>query len=104
MADYVGSTQGLLNYVTNSDKKKFLVVTESGILHQMTKANPEKTFIPVPPEFEGKTCMCNECKYMRMNTMEKLYLCLRDEKPEILIEEELRSKAVKPILRMLEMS
>ena len=104
MADYVGSTQGLLNYVTNSDKKKFLVVTESGILHQMTKANPDKTFIPVPPELEGKTCMCNECKYMRMNTMEKLYLCLRDEKPEILIEEELREKAVKPILRMLEMS
>ena len=104
MADYVGSTQGLLNYVTNSDKKKFLVVTESGILHQMTKANPEKIFITVPPELEGKTCMCNECKYMRMNTMEKLYLCLRDEKPEILIEEELREKAVKPILRMLEMS
>ena len=104
MADYVGSTQGLLNYVTNSDKKKFLVVTESGILHQMTKANPDKTFIPVPPEIEGKTCMCNECNYMRMNTMEKLYACLRDEKPEILIEEELREKAVKPILRMLEMS
>ena len=104
MADYVGSTQGLLNYVTNSEKKKFLVVTESGILHQMTKANPDKTFIPVPPEIEGKTCMCNECKYMRMNTMEKLYACLRDEKPEILIEEELREKAVKPILRMLEMS
>lgn len=104
MADYVGSTQGLLNYVTNSDKKKFLVVTESGILHQMTKANPDKTFIPVPPEFEGKTCLCNECNYMRMNTMEKLYACLRDEKPEILIEEELREKAVKPILRMLEMS
>ena len=104
MADYVGSTQGLLNYVTNSEKNKFLVVTESGILHQMNKANPEKTFIPVPPEIEGKTCMCNECKYMRMNTMEKLYACLRDEKPEILIEEELRQKAVKPILRMLEMS
>ena len=104
MADYVGSTQGLLNYVTNSDKKKFLVVTESGILHQMTKANPDKTFIPVPPELEGKTCACNECVFMRMNTMEKLYLCLRDEKPEILIEEELREKAVKPILRMLEMS
>lgn len=104
MADYVGSTQGLLNYVTNSDKNKFLVVTESGILHQMTKANPDKTFIPVPPEIEGKTCACNECVFMRMNTMEKLYLCLRDEKPEILIEEELREKAVKPILRMLEMS
>ncbi|MBP1664788.1 MAG: quinolinate synthetase, partial [Bacteroidetes bacterium] len=79
-------------------------ITESGILHQMTKANPDKIFIPVPPEFEGKTCMCNECKYMRMNTMEKLYACLRDEKPEILIEEDLRLKAVKPILRMLEMS
>ena len=104
MADYVGSTQGLLNYVTKSDNKKFLVVTESGILHQMSKANPDKTFIPVPPELEGKTCACNECVYMRMNTMEKLYLCLRDEKPEILIEEELREKAVKPILRMLEMS
>ena len=104
MADYVGSTQGLLNYVTNSDKKKFLVVTESGILHQMTKANPDKTFIPVPPEIEGKTCACNECVFMRMNTIEKLYLCLRDEKPEILIDEELREKAVKPILRMLEMS
>lgn len=104
MADYVGSTQGLLNYVTNSDKYKFLVVTESGILHQMTKANPDKTFIPVPPEIEGKTCACNECVFMRMNTIEKLYLCLRDEKPEILIDEELREKAVKPILRMLEMS
>lgn len=97
MADYVGSTQGLLNYVTNSDKNKFLVVTESGILHQMTKANPDKTFIPVPPEIEGKTCACNECVFMRMNTIEKLYLCLRDEKPEILIDEELREKAVKPI-------
>ena len=104
MADYVGSTQGLLIYVTNSDKNKFLVVTESGILHQMTKANPDKTFIPVPPEIEGKTCACNECVFMRMNTIEKLYLCLRDEKPEILIDEELREKAVKPILRMLEMS
>ena len=104
MADYVGSTQGLLNYVTKSDKMKFLVVTESGILHQMTKANPDKTFIPVPPELEGKTCACNECVFMRMNTIEKLYLCLRYEKPEILIDEELREKAVKPILRMLEMS
>ena len=104
LADYVGSTQGILNYVTKSDETKFLVVTESGILHQMEKANPHKTFIPVPPEFEGKTCMCNECKYMRMNTLEKLYLCLRDEKPEIKIDEKLRQKAVKPILRMLEMS
>ena len=104
LADYVGSTQGILNYVTKSDKTKFLVVTESGILHQMQKANPQKTFIPVPPEFEGKTCMCNECKYMRMNTLEKLYLCLRDEKPEIKINKKMREKAVKQILRMLEMS
>lgn len=104
MADYIGSTQGLLNYVTKSEKNKFLVVTESGILHQMQKANPAKTFIPVPPEFQGKTCMCNECKYMRMNTLYKLYLCLRDEKPEIIIDEKLREKAVKPILKMLEMS
>ena len=104
MADFVGSTQGLLNYVTKSDKTKFLVVTESGILHQMSKANPDKTFIPVPPEIEGKTCACNECVFMRMNTLEKLYLCLRDETPEILIDEELQEKAVKPILRMLELS
>ncbi|MHB9054943.1 MAG: quinolinate synthase NadA [Paludibacteraceae bacterium] len=104
MADYVGSTQGLLNYVTKSENNKFLVVTESGILHQMKKNNPDKIFIPVPPEIEGKTCACNECVYMRMNTLEKLYLCLRDEKPEIFIEEEIRLKAVKPILKMLEMS
>ncbi|MFV0472240.1 MAG: quinolinate synthase NadA [Paludibacteraceae bacterium] len=104
MADYVGSTAGLLKYVTESDKTQFLVVTESGILHQMQKSNPKKLFIPVPPEFEGKTCMCNECKYMRMNTLEKLYLCLRDEKPEIVIDERLRKKAVKPIIKMLEMS
>lgn len=104
MADFVGSTQGLLNYVTNSDNKKFLVVTESGIIHQMEKLNPDKTFIPVPPEIEGQTCHCNECIFMRKNTMEKLYLCLRDEQPEILIDEEVRKEAVKPILRMLEMS
>ncbi|MGC3977057.1 MAG: quinolinate synthase NadA [Paludibacteraceae bacterium] len=104
LADYVGSTQGILNYVTVSQKSKFLVVTESGILHQMQKSNPEKAFIPVPPEFEGKTCLCNECKYMRMNTIYKLYTCLRDERPEIKIDEILREKAVKPILKMLEMS
>lgn len=104
LADYIGSTKGILNYVTHSDKNKFLVVTESGILHQMQKDNPEKTFIPVPPEFEGKTCMCNECNYMRLNTLEKLYLCLRDEKPEIKVSEKIRKLAVKPIIRMLEMS
>lgn len=104
MADFVGSTQGLLNYVSQSEKEKFLVVTESGILHQMEKLNPNKIFIPVPPELEGQTCHCNECVFMRMNTLEKLYLCLKDEKPEILVDERVRIKAVKPIERMLEMS
>lgn len=104
MADFVGSTSSLLNYTTKSEKKKFLVVTESGIIHQMEKHNPDKTFIPVPPEIEGQTCHCNECIFMRKNTLEKLYRCLKDEKPEILIDEELRKKAVKPILKMLEMS
>ncbi len=104
LSDFVGSTQALLNYATNSETDKFLVVTESGILHQMEKSNPNKTFIPVPPEIEGQTCHCNECHYMRMNTLEKLYLCLRDEKPEILIDDTLREKAIKPIIKMLEMS
>lgn len=104
MSDYVGSTQGLLNYVTQSSNTHFLVVTESGILHQMEKANPDKVLIPVPPEIEGKTCACNECSYMRLNTMEKLYLCLKNETPEIKIDDQLRKEAVKPILRMLELS
>jgi len=104
MANFVGSTQAMLNYATNSDKNTFIVVTESGILHQMQKANPDKLFIPVPPEIEGKTCACNECEYMRMNTLEKLYDCLKNEKPEILVDKNIREKAVKPILKMLEMS
>ncbi len=102
MADFIGSTQALLNFTTSSDKKKFLVATESGILHQMEKKNPDKEFIPVPPN--DSTCACNECNFMRLNTLEKLYNCLLKEYPEILIEEELQKKAVKPILRMLEMS
>jgi quinolinate synthase len=102
MADFIGSTQALLNYTISSDKQKFLVATESGILHEMQKKNPEKTFIPVPPN--DSTCACNECNFMRLNTLEKLYLCLKNEKPEILVEESIRVKAVKPILRMLEMS
>lgn len=104
MADFVGSTSALLNYTNRDDKNKFIVVTESGIIHQMEKQNPEKTFIPVPPEIEGQTCHCNECVFMKKNTIEKLYLCLRDETPEVLIDEEVRVKAVKPIVRMLEMS
>lgn len=102
LADVVGSTQALLNYATESDKKEFLVATESGILHEMQKHNPEKTFIPVPPD--DSTCACNECNFMRLNTLEKLYLCLRDEQPEITVDEDIRIKAIKPIQRMLEMS
>ena len=102
MADFIGSTQALLNYATASDKNSFLVATESGILHEMQKQNPNKEFIPVPPN--DSTCACNECNFMRLNTLQKLYDCLKNESPEILIDEEIRVKAVKPILRMLEMS
>ena len=102
MADFIGSTQALLNYATASDKNTFLVATESGILHEMQKQNPDKEFIPVPPN--DSTCACNECNFMRLNTLQKLYDCLKNESPEILIDEEIRVKAVKPILRMLEMS
>lgn len=102
MADYIGSTQALLNYTQQVENSKFLVATESGILHEMQKKSPEKIFIPVPPN--DSTCACNECSFMRLNTLEKLYLCLKNEFPEIKVDEELRLKAVKPILRMLEMS
>jgi len=102
MADFIGSTQALLNYATESKAISFLVATESGILHEMQKHNPQKKFIPVPPN--DSTCACNECNFMRLNTLEKLYNCLLNETPEILVDEEIRVKAVKPILRMLEMS
>lgn len=102
LADFVGSTQALLNYATNSQDTEFLVATESGIIHQMQKQNPKKVFIPVPPV--DSTCGCNDCKYMRLNSLEKLYLCLKTEQPEILVDEALRVKAVKPIERMLELS
>ena len=101
LADVVGSTQALLNYAINSDSRQFLVATESGILHEMTQRCPGKEFIPVPPE--DSTCACNECNFMRLNTLEKLYNCLKNETPEIQVDESLREKAVKPILRMLEM-
>lgn len=102
LADVVGSTQALLNYAINSDSRQFLVATESGILHEMTQRCHGKEFIPVPPE--DSTCACNECNFMRLNTLEKLYNCLKNETPEIQVDESLREKAVKPILRMLEMS
>lgn len=102
MADFIGSTQALLNYTIQSDKLKFLVATEAGILHEMQKKNPGKTFIPVPPN--DSTCACNDCNFMKLNTLHKLYLCMKNETPEITIDEEIRIKAVKPILKMLEMS
>ena len=102
LADVVGSTQALLNYAVESDAHPFLVSTERGLLHAMTQRCPVKEFIPVPPE--DSTCACNECNYMRLNTLEKLYNCLKNETPEILVEDSVREKAVKPILKMLEMS
>ncbi len=101
-ADVVGSTQALLDFAVNSDASEFLVATESGILHEMQKRCPHKTFIPVPPD--DSTCACNECNYMRLNTLQKLYDCLDRESPEITVDPEIRQLAVKPILRMLEMS
>lgn len=102
MADFIGSTQALLNYSVQSENQQFLVATESGILHEMQKKSPEKEFIPVPPN--DSTCACNECNFMRLNTLEKLYDCLKNESPEILVDEEIRIQAVKSIHRMLEMS
>lgn len=102
VADFVGSTQVLLNYSARSEIKQFLVATESGILHQMQKQSPQKEFIPVPPN--DSTCACNECNFMRMNTIKKLYECLRIEKPEVLVDEKIREKAIIPIERMLQMS
>ncbi len=100
-ADYIGSTTSLLRHVTNSSHDTFIVVTESGILHQMQKAAPHKTLIPAPPE---SNCACNECPYMRLNTLEKLYLCMKTGSPEILMDEDLRLKALKPMQRMLALS
>lgn len=102
LADVIGSTQALLDYATKSNETQFLVATESGILHEMQKKNPEKEFIPVPPA--DSTCACNECNFMRLNTLEKLYSCLRDEIGEIVVDENIAQKALKPIVRMLEMS
>ncbi|HRB30490.1 MAG: quinolinate synthase NadA [Chitinophagaceae bacterium] len=101
MADYIGSTSGLLKYVQNSNDKTFIIATEAGIIYQMQKKCPGKTFIPAPPE---NTCACNDCPYMKLNTLEKLYLCIKYEKPEILMDEKLRQAAKKPIDRMLEIS
>jgi len=102
LADFIGSTASLLKYVQRSDNEEYIVATESGIIHQMIKSCPEKKFIPAPPN--DSTCGCNECSFMRLNTLEKLYNCLKNEYPAIEIAEEIRVKAEKPILKMLELS
>lgn len=102
IADKVGSTAALLDHARKSQAREFIVATESGIIHQMQKDCPEKTFIPAPPT--DSTCGCNDCNYMKLNTMEKLYRCLRDEKPEIEVDPALAERARRPIERMLELS
>ncbi len=102
LADKVGSTAALLKYAIQSDNKEFIVATESGILHEMQKSCPEKVFIPAPPN--DSTCACNECNYMRLITLEKLYNTLKYEWPEIKVDEKVAEKAIKPIQRMLEIS
>jgi quinolinate synthase len=100
-ADFIGSTKGILDYVVASPKKKFIVVTEAGIIHQMKLKAPDKTYIPAPPD---NGCACNECPYMRLNTMEKLYRCMRDRTPELVLPEALQTAARAPLERMLEWS
>ncbi|MGQ0828502.1 MAG: quinolinate synthase NadA [Bacteroidota bacterium] len=100
-ADYIGSTTALLNYTTKSEIKEFIVATETGIIHQMEKSNPGKTFIPAPP---NNSCACNDCPHMKLNTLEKLYNCIKYEQPEITLSADLIEKAKKPIVRMLELS
>ncbi|MDR2774718.1 MAG: quinolinate synthase NadA [Tannerella sp.] len=102
IADFIGSTAALLKYTEQSPKTAFIVATESGVIHEMRKRSPQKRFIPAPPN--DSTCACNECSFMRLNTMDKLYLCLRDETPEIFVDPDIRERAVRPIRRMLELS
>ncbi len=100
-ADFIGSTSKLLNYVQEDNSLSYIVATESGILHQMKKMVPDKTFIAAPPE---KNCNCNECPFMRLNTLEKLYLCMKNKTPEIKLSDELIARSLKPIEKMLAMS
>ena len=101
LADFIGSTTQLLKYAVTAPDKEFIVATETGILHQMQKDAPGKTFIPAP---SNNSCACNDCPYMKLNSLEKLYLCMEYETPEILMNEELRMAAKRPIDRMLEIS
>lgn len=102
IADVIGSTAVLLRYAVESDDREFIVATESGILHQMRRSCPDKVFIPAPPS--DSTCGCNDCSYMKLNTLAKLRDCLRDEKPEVVVDEALMKPARRPIEKMLEMS
>ncbi len=101
IADFIGSTTGLLKYTMRSAAKEFIVATESGIIHQMQKKSPAKTFIPAPPDNQ---CACNDCPHMKLNTLEKLYLCMKYEEPEVTLSQEIIERAKKPIERMLEIS
>lgn len=104
-SDVIGSTKALLEHTIKSPAKRFIIATESGILFEMQRACPDKEFIPVPPEVtEGVGCSCNECEYMRMNTLEKVYNCLLNESPQIQVEKEIAEKAISSIQRMLAMS
>jgi quinolinate synthase len=102
VSDFIGATSALLKYTQENEADKFIVATESGILHQMQKANPNKIYIPAPPN--DSTCACNDCEFMKLNTLKKIYLALKYELPEITLDETLRQQAEKPIKRMLEIS
>jgi len=100
-ADFIGSTTAILNYSKKSEAQEFIVLTETGIIHQMQKASPTKTFIPAPP---NNSCACNDCPHMKLNTLEKIYIALKYEQPELLMSNELIQKSRKPIERMLQLS
>ena len=101
LADFIGSTTGLLKFTQEDPSKEYIVTTETGILHQMQKSSPHKTFIAAPP---NNSCACNDCPHMKLNTLEKLYLCMEYEEPDITMDENIRIAARKPIERMLEIS
>lgn len=105
LSDVIGSTKALLDHVIKSSSTRFIIATESGIIHEMKKACPDKEFIPLPSKNEnGIACTCNECEYMRMNTLEKVYTCLKDEQPEMHVDSQIAEKAISSIVKMLEMS
>jgi len=101
LADFIGSTTAMLKFTKSNNALKYIVATETGILHQMKKDSPEKEFLIVPHD---ETCSCNDCPYMKLNTMEKLYLCMKNERPEITLAADVITKADLPIRRMLEIS